>query len=153
MANHLIIGLGGTGGQILCGLRKRIFAETGEKVISGDTNIEYLYVDSSTDDLDNRSNWTHMGEPLHLSPSQKVCIHGMKADVMQNPHAYPGIEAFLTEQDRLFLQNDQVLSIISTGIGGQRRRFGRMLIANNIGTHDPQKSFISRLKEQPSIDQ
>lgn len=148
MANHLIIGLGGTGGQILCGLRKRIFAETGEKVINGDTNIEYLYVDSSTEDLDNRSDWTHMGEPLHLSPSQKVCIHGMKADVMQNPHTYPGIEAFLTEQDRLLLQNDQVLSIISTGIGGQRRRFGRMLMANNIGTHDPQKSFISRLKEQ-----
>ncbi|MBP3518806.1 MAG: hypothetical protein J6K31_10510 [Parabacteroides sp.] len=148
MANHLIIGLGGTGGQILCGLRKRIFAETGKKVISGDTNIEYLYVDSSTDDLDNRSNWTYMGEPLHLSPAQKVCIHGMRADVMQNPHAYPGIEAFLTEHDRQLLQNDQVQSIIDTGIGGQRRRFGRMLIANNIGTHDLQRSFTSRLKEQ-----
>lgn len=148
MANHLIIGLGGTGGQILCALRKRIFAEDGEKDISGKTNIEYLYVDSSTDDLDNKSNWTYMGEPLHLSPSQKVCIHGMKADVMQNPHAYPGIEAFLTEKDRELLQNDQVLSIISTGIGGQRRRFGRMLIANNIGTLDSQNSFVSRLKDR-----
>ena len=147
MANHLIIGLGGTGGQILCGLRKRIFAETGEKDIYGNTNIEYLYVDSSTDDLDNKSYWTYMGEPLHLSPSQKICIHGIKADVVQNPHAYPGIEAFLTEKDRQLLQNDQVMSIISTGIGGQRRRFGRMLIANNIGMHDADKSFVSRLKE------
>lgn len=147
MANHLIIGLGGTGGQILCGLRKRIYAETGKKNISGKINIEYLYVDSSTDDLNNKSNWTYMGEPLHLAPSQKVCINGMAANVMQNPHAYPGIEAFLTRNDQQLLMNDQVQSIISTGIGGQRRRFGRMLIANNIGTHDKQNSFTSRLKD------
>ena len=61
MANHLIIGLGGTGGSILAGLRKRIYAELGKKEVTGHTNIDYLYVDSSKDDLDNRSRWNYMG--------------------------------------------------------------------------------------------
>lgn len=87
-----------------------------------------------------------MGEPLHLGPAQKVCINGISSTVMQNPHAFPGIEAFLTDRDLQLLQNDQVQSIISTGIGGQRRRFGRMLIANNISMRDKGNSFDSRLR-------
>lgn len=142
MANHLIIGLGGTGGQILSGLRKRIYAETGKKDISGTTNVDYLYVDSSEDDLNNRSDWTYMGEALHLAPAQKVSIHGMQGGVLERLNAYPGIASFLNEKDRVLLRNDQVMSIISAGIGGQRRRFGRMLIANNISTNDMDASFV-----------
>ena len=148
MANHLIIGLGGTGGQILSGLRKRIYAETGKKDISGTTNVDYLYVDSSEDDLNNRSSWTYMGEALHLAPAQKVSIHGMQGGVLERLNAYPGIASFLNEKDRVLLQNDQVMSIISAGIGGQRRRFGRMLIANNISTNDMDASFVSRLRDK-----
>lgn len=148
MANHLIIGLGGTGGQILCGLRKRIYAETGKRDVTGQTNVEYLYVDSSEDDLNNKSDWTYMGEPLHLMPAQKVSINGIQADVLSNPHQYPGIESFLLDKDRELLQDDQVLSIISAGIGGQRRRFGRMLVANNIQTDDAASSFVSRLRDK-----
>lgn len=148
MANHLIIGLGGTGGQILCGLRKRIYSETGRKEINGKTNVDYLYVDSSEDDLNNRSNWVYMGEALHLAPAQKVSIHGMQSGVLDRLSAYPGIESFLNEKDKTLLQNDQVMSIISAGIGGQRRRFGRMLIANNISTNDMDASFVSRLRDK-----
>lgn len=147
MANHLIIGLGGTGGKILCGLRKRIYAETKKKDITGETNLEYLYVDSSMEDLNNKEDWKYMGEPLHLGPAQKVCIHGISSTVMATPHAFPGIEAFLPDRDLELLKNDQVQSIISTGIGGQRRRFGRMLIAYNISMHDQINSFDSRLKK------
>lgn len=148
MANHLIIGLGGTGGQILSGLRKRIFSELGKRDVTGATNIDYLYVDSSEEDLGNKSNWVYMGEPLHLMPDQKVNIHGIQADVLSNPHQYPGIESFLANRDRELLQSDQVLSIISAGIGGQRRRFGRMLIANNIQTNDAESSFVARLRSK-----
>lgn len=148
MANHLIIGLGGTGGQILSGLRKRIYAETGKKDISGTTNVDYLYVDSSEDDLNNRSDWTYMGEALHLAPAQKVSIHGMQGGVLERLNAYPGIASFLNDKDRVLLRNDQVMSIISAGIGGQRRRFGRMLIANNISTNDMDASFVSRLRDK-----
>ena len=148
MANHLIIGLGGTGGSILAGLRKRIYAELGKRDVTGSTNIDYLYVDSSEDDLNNRSNWTYMGEALHLQPDQKVNIHGIQADVLSNPKQYPGIESFLPEKDRELLHSDQVLSVISAGIGGQRRRFGRMLMANNIQTGDSEASFVARLRSK-----
>ena len=144
MANHLIIGLGGTGGKILAGLRKRIYAETGKKDYTGSTTLDYLYVDSSEEDLNNKSDWAYMGTPLHLAPEQKVSIHGMGAGILENTHNYPGIEAFLPDKDRQLLYNDQVMSIISAGIGGQRRRFGRMLIANNIGTRDQMTSFVDR---------
>lgn len=146
MANHLIIGLGGTGGKILAGLRKRIYAETGKKDYTGSTTLDYLYVDSSEEDLNNKSDWAYMGTPLHLAPEQKVSIHGMGAGILENTHNYPGIEAFLPDKDRQLLYNDQVMSIISAGIGGQRRRFGRMLIANNIGTRDQMTSFVDRLR-------
>ncbi len=148
MANHLIIGLGGTGGSILAGLRKRIYSELGKRDVAGATNIDYLYVDSSDEDLNNRSNWTYLGESLHLQPDQKVSIHGIQAGVLASPGQYPGIASFLSQRDRELLQNDQVQSIISAGIGGQRRRFGRMLLANNIQTNDAEASFVARLRSK-----
>lgn len=53
MANHLVIGLGGTGGSVLRALRKRIYEEFRSNDPKGSANIEYLYVDSSLADLNN----------------------------------------------------------------------------------------------------
>lgn len=145
MANNLIIGLGGTGGNILAELRKRIYSENGQ---INDPAIDYLYVDSSEEDLNNETKWKYLGTSLALTPAQKVSIHGMSATVLQQTHKYPGIEAFLSEQDRQLMNNDQVMAIISDGIGGQRRRFGRMLMANNIGTPDTDINFVSRLQDK-----
>ena len=44
MANHLVIGLGGTGGSVLRALRKRIYEEFRSNDPKGSANIEYLYV-------------------------------------------------------------------------------------------------------------
>ena len=46
MANHLVIGVGGTGGSVLCALRKRIYEEFRSNEPAGGAHIEYLYVDS-----------------------------------------------------------------------------------------------------------
>ena len=43
MANHLVIGLGGTGGSVLRALRKRIYEEFRSNDPKGSANIEYLY--------------------------------------------------------------------------------------------------------------
>ena len=42
MANHLVIGLGGTGGSVLRALRKRIYEEFRSNDPKGSANIEYL---------------------------------------------------------------------------------------------------------------
>lgn len=147
MANHLIIGLGGTGGNILRELRRRSFEHFGTNDPKGDTRVEYIYVDSSEEDLKNREGWNYLGEPVHLSNNQKVNIHGMGGGVLNQLQAYPSMRAFISDEDRELFRDDQVSMIIDTGIGGQRRRFGRMLVANNVMT-DPQNGFAAILKDR-----
>ena len=138
MANHLIIGLGGTGGNILREFRRRSYEHFGTHHPEGDTKIDYIYVDSSEDDL----------KASNLDPNQKVNIHGMGGGVLENLQAYPSMRAFITDEDREILkQDDQVSMIIDTGIGGQRRRFGRMLLANNVMT-DPHNGFAAILRDR-----
>ena len=142
MENHLIIGLGGTGGSILCEMRKRIYEEFRDRTPQ-QVNIEYLYVDSSPADLNDHSKWKTMGGSVHLLEAQKVSIHGVNFTVLDNLPQYPGIRSFISEEDRKLL--DDINSLIEDGIGGQRRRLGRLLFANNLsGPHNT--SFITRLK-------
>lgn len=143
MANHLFIGLGGTGGSILCALRKRVFEEFGSNDPAGGACVEYLYVDSSPTDLNDRTRWKTIGASVHLDDVQKVNIHGVGADVLDNLNQYSGIKSFINSEDRKLC--DDLGSLISDGIGGQRRRLGRLLFANNIC--GPQ-SFVARLKER-----
>lgn len=145
MANHLIIGLGGTGGSVIRALRKRIYEEFGKNEPDGKANIEYLYVDSSPKDLNDRSSWKTLGASVHLNDSQKVSIHGMGSNVLDNLYQYPGIESFINENDRM-LCND-LGSLVSAGIGGQRRRLGRLLFANNL-SGPANATFVARLKER-----
>lgn len=147
MANHLIIGLGGTGGKILRAMRKRIYEEFGTNEPDIDTHISYIYVDSDEKDLKDDASWNYMGNPVYLTPSEKVNIHGIGGGVLQNLNAYPGIRAFISEDDRRLMQDDQVSAIIDAGIGGQRRRFGRILLANNI-TNDPNNGFAAVLSQR-----
>ena len=139
--NHLVIGLGGTGGSILRDFRRRsyeYFSAHPEKDTKGNTIIDYIYVDSNEDDL----------KASNLDPNQKVNIHGMGGGVLDNLQAYPSMRAFITDEDRAILkQDDQVSMIIDTGIGGQRRRFGRMLLANNVMTN-PLNGFSAVLKDR-----
>ena len=145
MANHLFIGLGGTGASVLCALRKRIYEEFRKLQPDGNVFLEYLYVDSSEKDLNDRSRWKILGTSVHLDDVQKVNIHGMGSSVLDDLHDYPGIESFINPEDRI-LCND-LGSLISDGIGGQRRRLGRMLFANNVGGPQAQ-SFNARLKDR-----
>ncbi len=145
MENHLIIGLGGTGGKVLREMRKRIFEEFRSNDSSSVVHIEYLYVDSSPTDLNDRSSWKTLGGSVHLSESQKVSIHGIGASVLSNLSQYPGIQSFINDDDRA-LFND-LGTLITDGIGGQRRRLGRLLFANNL-SGPSNKSFITQLQSQ-----
>lgn len=142
MANHLIIGLGGTGGKILREMRKRIYEEFRSNNPTGKIKIEYLYIDSSPADLDDKSEWKTMGGSVHLLPAQKISINGIGASVLDNLHQYPGIEGFVTSDDKALMKD--IGGLISAGIGGQRRRLGRLLFANNVATKN-QHNFIERL--------
>ena len=154
MPKHLIIGLGGTGGNVICELRKRIFEEYRSEDPQVDkTFVDYLYVDSSKEDLlgvDKEGKhvqkfdekWQTIGHSVALSPAQTLFIGGLEKEKLTNLHLYNNINSFYTEQDR----DDTIKgldNIISDGIGGQRRRFGRMLFANNITSEN---NFCNRVR-------
>lgn len=146
MSKHLFIGLGGTGGKILRAMRQRIFEEYGTNDPETRTHAEFLYVDSDENDLNDDKSWTYRGHPVNLSPSQKVNIHGINGAVLRNLNDYPGIKSFISEEDAVLLKNDNVAGIVDTGIGGQRRRFGRLLMANNV--NDRLNGFTAILRER-----
>ena len=104
MANHLVIGLGGTGGSVLCALRKRIYEEFRSNEPAGGAHIEYLYVDSSLADLNNEENWQILGTSVQLSPAQRLSINGIGTGVLDNLDQYPGINSFINRRDEAMLK-------------------------------------------------
>lgn len=131
MANHLIIGLGGTGGKVLRELRKRVYEEFRGNAPGNGVFLDYVYVDSSPSDLEDRTGWSVLGKSVHLGTAQKVNINGIGTSVLGNINLYPGLKGFLSPTD-LQLMQQEMGALISAGIGGQRRRLGRTLMANNI---------------------
>lgn len=131
MANHLIIGLGGTGGKVLRELRKRVYEEFRSNEPGNGIFLDYVYVDSSPSDLNDRTGWSVLGKSVHLGTAQKVNINGIGTSVLSNINLYPGLKGFLNPTD-LQLMQQEMGALISAGIGGQRRRLGRTLMANNI---------------------
>lgn len=141
MANHLILGLGGTGGKVLREFRRRLFEEYGnenfENPKAGEY-FEYVYVDSSTSDLN--ESWKTMATDLSLGESQKVNIHSVPLDMLNNLQAYPGLDAFMNTQN-VHDMNAKIGQSITAGIGGQRRRLGRILLASNLANISDQNNF------------
>ncbi len=137
MANHLFIGLGGTGGKVLRELRKRVYEEFRSNDPGNGIYLDYVYVDSSPADLEDRTGWKVLGKSVHLGTAQKVNINGISAKVLGHIKMYPGLKGFLNPSD-LQLMQEEMGALISAGIGGQRRRLGRTLMANNIcDTNNP----------------
>ena len=145
MANHLIIGLGGTGGKIIREFRKRIYEEFRNiaPVKQGENQkvfIDYVYVDSSTEDLNDRKDWKVMGKSVHLGEAQKVNINGINTAMLDNINMYPGLKTFLNPED-IRMMREKMGPLITAGIGGQRRRLGRTLIANNMSDKNNSRNF------------
>jgi len=132
MRNHLFIGLGGQGGKSIAELRK-VFAQResdAKSLAERGVKWDFLYIDSSRDVTNNRTNWTHFGKSLKLNPDSFLYLkeggEGLNPDSLSlRPDVAPWIGG---ENGMLkkFLEGVQ-------GIQGanQRRRFGRLLFANN----------------------
>lgn len=140
MANTLIIGLGGTGGKIIREFRKRYFEEFKSFEPQDGSYIDYLYVDSDEGDL--RTAWRTQGVSIGLSNAQKVSTHGMNSSDLDQLEDRPQLQGFISVNE-VDLIKEKLGKIISEGIGGQRRRLGRMLMASHIKQDD---GFVSKLK-------
>lgn len=132
MENHLIIGLGGTGGHIIRAFRKRIYEEfrtnrVPNERVSG-VCVSYLWIDSSEKDLNDTQSWRTMGKSVALDPDDKVKINATTAAILDKIEEYPRISPWIGEKETW----DHIKGGITSEEGGQRRRLGRLLFAWNI---------------------
>jgi hypothetical protein len=127
MKNHLLIGIGGTGGKILRALRKNVFQEFrgNEPDI---VNLRYLYVDSSKEMMAiDDSSWRILGESVQLAPRSQLLITGGNLNqILDNLGGHPNIQPWIGNREQW---KDILSSIVGETLGGQKRRLGRFLFA------------------------
>ena len=127
MKNHLLIGLGGTGGKILRALRKNVFQE----FRSNDPDLvklRYLYIDSSKEmmAIDDAS-WRILGDSVQLAPRSQLLITGGNLNqILDNLGGHPNIQPWIGSREQW---KDILNSIVGETLGGQKRRLGRFLFA------------------------
>lgn len=131
MENHLLIGLGGTGGRVLASFRKLMYERFNGDIKPKDMWIDYLYVDSSEQDLKMKdpAQWSVMGNNIALDADSIVKIPAANlADYVNNRNRFKYLSPWLGDsQDWKNIINDPK---ISEGAAGQKRRLGRLLFAN-----------------------
>ncbi len=149
MSNHLIIGLGGTGGKVIRNIRKAIYRDWRPSQVSdrqpGSTQgidkvsqatppgvkIDYLYVDSSKSDMGADEDWKLLGENLQLDPSGKCYLEGNNLKTrLDDIHNFPSLAPWIGQPQRWH----RILNLGAGAteiMGGQKRRLGRFLFATN----------------------
>ena len=130
-SNHLIIGLGGTGGKIIRALSKTLFQEFRREMPSG-VNIGYLYVDSSDEMMrQDDPSWKILGSSVQLDKNSQLLIREANLDAqLENINNFPGIKNWIGDKTiwRTILSGMDV----NKAAGGQKRRLGRFLFACRI---------------------
>ncbi|MBV9678957.1 MAG: tubulin-like doman-containing protein [Acidobacteriaceae bacterium] len=149
-ANHLILGLGGTGGKMIRALRKTIYQEFRNEAPG--VNLSYLYIDSSTEmmGLDEPS-WKILGTSVQLSRRNQLLIQDANlASRLENINNYPGIKPWIGSPDQW---RDILGSIIGVTLGGQKRRLGRFLFsAKATEFQDQLRSLVKDLQSQGTTE-
>lgn len=132
-ANHLILGLGGTGGKVIREFRKRYFEDYKDLKPHNGVFVDYLYVDSDEEALNAKKQWKVLGTDISLSTAQKVSIHGISLSTLKELNHYPNLNSFISRDDIPMIEAS-LGKVIDDGKGGQRRRLGRILFANYISS-------------------
>jgi hypothetical protein len=133
--NHIIIGIGGTGGNILKAIRKRYFQEVPSAEDRRRTPLGFVYVDSSLGHMiPGDPAWKVSGENLQLVKDSYLYIGGAPLDYMlENVDSYPGIKSWIGDW-RIWHNQARV---IGYGDGtAQRRRLGRLRFSYAVNEYE-----------------
>lgn len=127
--NNLIIGLGGSGGKVIREIRKIFVSNGALNYEQNDARFEFLYVDTSTDELDKESLWSVLGRDIQLERSQIIINKaGAVRPVLEDPASYPGLKGWI--------KPTSVFDFVSPTTAGaaQKRKLGRLVFAQNVAT-------------------
>jgi len=145
MENHILIGLGGTGGKVLKAFRKRLWSEYSDEKRST-LPIGFIYVDSTGEMLNpDDTTWKVQGKNAVFTNNEFVNIKGISLNqIFNNPSGYPGLNGFLGNPE-----------IMQTHIGvlgaaaGQNRRAGRLLFGGSIDAYT--QALNNKIREVKKI--
>ena len=98
--NHLIIGLGGTGGKIIRAFRKTIYQEF-RQTDPPDVALGYLYVDSSDEMMSpDDPTWRILGRSVQIGTNSQLKITDANLQArLANIANYPGIKDWIGSAD------------------------------------------------------
>jgi hypothetical protein len=155
MKNHLLIGLGGTGGIILKAFKKRLWREFPNDNAHGSTSehaFAFLYVDT-TDEMMNREDpsWQVYGESVCFDANEFLNIRpdlSSLGTILQNINAYPNIQPLVPNAQAM----NQRFGTINRA-AGQMRRAGRIMFATNAQTFNQRvQNRYESLKSITGVD-
>jgi len=138
MENHLLIGLGGTGGKVLKAFRKRLFAEYNDEEREK-LPIGFVYVDS-TNEMMNPDDVTFrvLGKNASFTNREFVNIKGVELDtVFRSPSNFPGLKGFIGDSEVM----QKTIGSIGAA-AGQIRKAGRILFGGSV------QAFLATLESQ-----
>lgn len=129
--NHILVGLGGTGGKILRAVKMRMFEEFHSLEERSNLPISYLYVDSTTEmmpvDGRARADFRVMGQDASFTNDKFFNIKAVDVgEVLDHIDSYPSVKGIV--------DNVQAVKQAIGSLGhaaGQKRRAGRLLFAAN----------------------
>ncbi|MEI7773343.1 MAG: tubulin-like doman-containing protein [Verrucomicrobiota bacterium] len=158
MHNHLIIGLGGTGGKVIRAFRRAIYEEYRSKAPLQRTKdqqgrivesahpikLGYLYIDSDASLMEpDEPTWKIPGDTLQLGRASQLQITGANlTGILENLGAYPQIAPWIGERQKW----QDIIGSVGGALGGQKRRLGRFLFACKAG--DKNEGFVRKLQHQ-----
>lgn len=126
--NHILIGLGGTGGKILKAFKMRMFEEFPDAKERNKQPVSLLYVDSTDEMMGiGRPDFRVMGMDASFNQSEFLNIKGVDVqNILDKIDNYPSVKGIVNN-----------VAAVKTAIGslgeaaGQKRRAGRLLFAAN----------------------
>ena len=145
-ANHVVIGLGGTGGKIIRAFRRAIyqaFRNEQPKTVK----LRFLYIDSS-DELMKHDDptWKILGQSVQLPLASQLLISGLNlTSVLDNVGNFPGIAPWIGNREafREVLNSANAANVV----GGQKRHLGRFLFACQVNRFREQlQSLVSEIE-------
>lgn len=125
--NHLIVGLGGTGGKIIRQIRKLIERnKDADRAAADAPQFEFLYIDTSSDEIDKKDEWKVLGKGIELGrPQYLINTASNIRPVLDDPGSFPGLKSWI--------EPTNIFDFVKPGIAGaaQRRKLGRLVFAQN----------------------
>ncbi len=143
--NHILIGLGGTGGKILRAFKMRMFEEFPNNEDRERQPVAFLYVDSTREMMGiGRSDMDVLGQDASFGENEFLYIKGVDVpELLDNIDHHPEIRGIVNN-----------VSAVRSAIGnlgeaaGQKRRAGRLLFAVNARKYvDALKNSFSKCND------